>query len=184
MDFSLTADQQQIQSISRELAMDFTTRAPMHDRDASAPVENYEALRTAGLFGLTVPKELGGWGSGLLGYAIAAEELAQGCAATAMSFNMHCVVVQTLTTAAPLSLAARQRVANLVIKEKKLIAALLSEPGTTNLLYSTRSCIRRLAAYLAGTRSRGRKRLPLWLKRPIMPPYSCTPKTWPTRNRL
>ena len=140
MDFSLTADHQQIQSICRELATDFATRAAIHDRDASAPVENYEALRNAGLFGLTVPKELGGWGSGLLGYAIAAEELAQGCAATAMSFNMHCVVVQTLTTAAPLSLAARQRVANLVIKEKKLIAALRSEPGTTNLLYSTRAC--------------------------------------------
>lgn len=140
MDFALTAEQQQIQRICRELATDFATRAVIHDREASAPVENYEALRNTGLFGLTVPKELGGWGAGLLGYAIAAEELAHGCAATAMSFNMHCVVAQTLTTAAPLSLAARQRVANLVITEKKLIAAILSEPGTTNLLYSTRAC--------------------------------------------
>src|SRR5437867_2551047 len=140
MDFSLIPEHLRIQSICRELAADFATRAATHDREASAPVENYEALRKAGLFGLTVPKELGGWGSGLLGYAIAAEELAQGCVSTAMSFNMHCVVVQTLTTAEPLSLAARQRVADLVIKEKKLVAALLSEPGTTNLLYSTRAC--------------------------------------------
>jgi alkylation response protein AidB-like acyl-CoA dehydrogenase len=140
MNFSLAPDHLRIQSICRELAADFATRAAPHDRDASAPVENYEALRQAGLFGLTIPKEFGGWGSGLLGYALAAEELAQGCAATAMSFNMHCVVVQTLTTAEPLSLATRQRVADLVITEKKLIAALLSEPGTTNLLYSTRAC--------------------------------------------
>ncbi|HKA55555.1 MAG TPA: acyl-CoA dehydrogenase family protein [Candidatus Binatia bacterium] len=140
MHFSLTPDQLRIQSLCRDLATDFATRAASHDRDASAPVENYEALRQAGLFGLTIPKELGGWGAGLLGYALAAEELAQGCAATAMSFNMHCVVVQTLTTAAPLSLATRQRVADLVITEQKLIAALLSEPGTTNLLYSTRAC--------------------------------------------
>jgi alkylation response protein AidB-like acyl-CoA dehydrogenase len=140
MNFSLTVDHQRIQGLCRELATDFATRAATHDREASAPVENYEALRAAGLFGLTVPKALGGWGSGLLGYAVAAEELAQGCAATAMSFNMHCGVVQTLTTAEALSLATRQRVADLVIQEKKLIAALLSEPGTTNLLYSTRAC--------------------------------------------
>jgi hypothetical protein len=38
------------------------------------------------------------------------------------------------------SRAALQRVADLVIHEKKLIAALLSEPGTTHLLYSTRAC--------------------------------------------
>ena len=100
MDFSLTPEHLRIQGICRELATDFATRVATHDRAASAPVENYEALRHAGLFGLTVPTELGGWGAGLLGYAIAAEELAQGCAATAMSFNMHGVVVHSLTTAA------------------------------------------------------------------------------------
>lgn len=42
--------------------MDFATRAATHDRAASAPVENYEALRHARLFGLMVPTELGGWG--------------------------------------------------------------------------------------------------------------------------
>jgi alkylation response protein AidB-like acyl-CoA dehydrogenase len=140
MDFSLTPEHLHIQRVCRELAADFATRAGTHDRDASAPRENYEALRQAGLFGLTVPKALGGWGSGLLGYTIAAEELAQGCAATALSFNMHCVVVQTLTAAEPLALATRQRVVDLVIHEKRLIVALLSEPGTTNLLYSTRAC--------------------------------------------
>jgi alkylation response protein AidB-like acyl-CoA dehydrogenase len=140
MDFSLTADHLHIQAVCRELATDFATHAAVHDRDASAPVENYNALRKAGLLGLTIPKELGGWGSGLLGYAVAAEELAQGCSSTAMSFNMHCVAVNALTTAPVLSLATRQRVADLIIKEHKLVAALLSEPTTTNLLYSTRAC--------------------------------------------
>jgi alkylation response protein AidB-like acyl-CoA dehydrogenase len=140
MDFSLTADHLRIQAVCRQLATDFATRAAVHDRNASAPVENYDALRRAGLFGLTIPKELGGWGSGLLGYTVAAEELAQGCSSTAMSFNMHCVVVNTLTTAPVLSLATRQRVADLIVKERTLVAALLSEPTTTNLLYSTRAC--------------------------------------------
>jgi len=140
MDFALTPEHQRIQRLCRALATDFATRAATHDRAASAPVENYEALRHAGLFGLTVPTDLGGWGAGLLGYTIATEELAQGCAATAMSFNMHCVAVHSLTTAASLARAARQRVANLVMHEHKLIAALLSEPGTTHLLYPTRAC--------------------------------------------
>jgi alkylation response protein AidB-like acyl-CoA dehydrogenase len=139
MDFSLTTDHLRIQALCRELAADFATRAAAHDRDASAPAENYVALRKAGLFGLTIPKELGGWGAGLLGYAIAAEELAQGCASTALSFNMHCAAVAALT-ADPFPLVTRQRVADLAIKDGKLIAALLSEPGTTNLLYSTRAC--------------------------------------------
>lgn len=140
MDFSLTDDQRRMQALCHELATDFATRAAVHDREASAPVENYAALRKAGLFGLTIPKELGGWGAGFLEYTIAAEELAQGCASTALSFNMHCVVAQALTTAPVLSSASRQRVADLIINERKLVAALLSEPGTTNLLYSTRAC--------------------------------------------
>ena len=119
MDFAFTPEHQRIQHLCRALATDFATRAATHDRAASAPVENYDALRHAGLFGLMVPTELGGWGAGLLGYAIAAEELAQGCAATAMSFNMHCVAVHSLTTAAPLARAARQRVADLVIHEQQ-----------------------------------------------------------------
>src|SRR5262249_59833691 len=110
MDFSLTADHLRIQAVCRELAADFATRAAAHDRDASSPAENYVALRKAGLFGLTIPKELGGWGAGLLGYAIAAEELAQGCASTALSFNMHCVAVAALT-ADPFPLVTKQRAA-------------------------------------------------------------------------
>ena len=79
MEFALTAEHKHIQAIARELAADFAIRAGEHDRDASPPVENYAALRDAGFYGITVPKALGGWGAGLLGYTIAAEELGQGC---------------------------------------------------------------------------------------------------------
>ena len=93
MDFALTPDQLHIRDVCRSLAEDFAGRAAEHDRDASTPFKDYEALRDAGLYGLTVPKEFGGPGVGLVGYAIAAEELAQGAPATAMSFNMHCAIV-------------------------------------------------------------------------------------------
>ena len=89
MEFHITDEQRDLQRRARCLADDFATRAAQHDREASDPVENYAALRDAGFYGLNVPAELGGGGVGLLGWSLAAEELAQGCASTALSFNMH-----------------------------------------------------------------------------------------------
>src|SRR5918995_7511344 len=93
MDFHITEAHRELQHRARCLAEDFATRAAQHDREASDPVENYAALRDAGFYGLNVPTELGGGGVGLLGWSLAAEELAQGCASTALSFNMHLSVV-------------------------------------------------------------------------------------------
>ena len=139
MEFELTPDHRRIQSVARELAAGFAIRAAEHDRDASPPVDNYAALREAGFYGLTVPKDLGGWGSGLLGYIVAAEELAQGCASTALSFNMHASVVATLMYS-PVPEATKRWVADLVTKEGKLIAANASEPGSTGLLPTSYAC--------------------------------------------
>ena len=139
MEFALTPDHKRIQALARELAADFAVRAADHDRDASPPDENYAALREAGFYGLTIPKALGGWGAGLLGYTIAAEELAQGCASTALSFNMHIAVLASLM-AAPLPEANKRWIADLVVKEGKLICASLSEPGFTGLLPFAYAC--------------------------------------------
>ena len=51
MDFSLSPEHKRIQALSQELAADFEMRTAVHDRDASAPRENYAALQRAGLFG-------------------------------------------------------------------------------------------------------------------------------------
>jgi alkylation response protein AidB-like acyl-CoA dehydrogenase len=96
MDFHLAAEHKAIQNICRQLATDFVARAARHDRDNSLPLENYAALKQAGFYGLTVPKELGGQGAGLLGWSIAGEELAQGCPATALTFNMHVISQATV----------------------------------------------------------------------------------------
>jgi alkylation response protein AidB-like acyl-CoA dehydrogenase len=140
MDFSLTLDQKQIKETCAELATKFAERAEQHDREAASPVEDYRDLRNAGLFGLTVPKELGGLGAGFVGYAIAAEELAQGCASTALAFNMHCAALAILTYKSGLPDSKKRHVAEIAINQGKLISALLSEPGTTGLAYSTRAC--------------------------------------------
>ncbi|MBI3326199.1 MAG: acyl-CoA/acyl-ACP dehydrogenase [Nitrospinae bacterium] len=134
MDFRLTPEQEGIQQLCRRLAADFATRAAQHDRDTSLPLENYEILKREGLYGLLVPKELGGWGAGFLGWTLAAEELAQGCPTTALTFNMHIAAVEVCMDDPLVSPAARERMAALVVQDKKLIATALSEPGTSGIL--------------------------------------------------
>lgn len=134
MDFELSPQHKSIQEICRRLAPDFAARAAQHDREASAPVENYTLLRQEGLYGLTVPKEYGGLGGGYLGYVVAMDELAQGCASTALSFNMHCVVLPTLFEEPAVCAATRQRVADLAVSERKLFSYSVSETGASSLL--------------------------------------------------
>jgi alkylation response protein AidB-like acyl-CoA dehydrogenase len=92
------------------------------------------------------------------------EELAQGGAAMALSFNMHCVATAAMTKAVDLPLATRQRVADLIIKDGKLVAALLSEPATTNLLYSTRACSTQARRLPGGYLLNGRKAFALMVE--------------------
>ncbi|HEV3364575.1 MAG TPA: acyl-CoA dehydrogenase family protein [Acidimicrobiia bacterium] len=156
MDLALTPDQVRIRDVCRALAEELTGRAYEHDRDASSPFKDYEALRDAGLYGLMVPEEFGGLGAGFVGYCIAAEELAQGSAATAMSFNMHCALLG-LAFNFPLSVAVKQSIADLVVKEGKLICGSLSETGHAGLLYATRTCSTQIRRTDGGYVLNGRK---------------------------
>src|SRR5918996_3064288 len=133
MDFRLSEAQRDLQRRARWLADDFATRAAQHDRDASDPLETYPALRAAGFYGLNVPAALGGGGVGLLGWSLAAEELAQGCASTALSFNMHLSVVGPLMESPQVPPATKERLARLVVQEGKLIGGYLLGPTTSGL---------------------------------------------------
>ena len=134
MEFHITEEQRRLQERARCLAEDFATRAARHDREASHPVENYEALRDAGFYGLNVPTALGGSGVGLLGYSLAAEELGQGCASTALAFNMHLSIVGPLMESPIVPDAVKERVARMAVREGKLIAGNFSEPATSGLV--------------------------------------------------
>jgi len=146
MDFQLTAEHKKIQEVCRRLAADFATRAAQHDQEASLPVENYAALKREGLYGLIVPKELGGWGAGVLGWVLAAEELAQGCPTTALTFNMHIAALGIIMENPSASPAVKQHVATLAVQEQKLFASAVSEPGTSSLIGG--------ATYMPGVRAR------------------------------
>jgi alkylation response protein AidB-like acyl-CoA dehydrogenase len=134
MDFQISEAQRELQRRARRLAEDFATRAAQHDREASDPVENYAGLRDAGFYGLNVPTALGGSGVGLLGWSLAAEELAQGCASTALSFNMHLSVVGPVLESPLVSDDTKQRLAKMVVHERKLIGGNFSEPTTSGLV--------------------------------------------------
>jgi alkylation response protein AidB-like acyl-CoA dehydrogenase len=134
VDFQLTAEQQRLQRLCRELAADFATRSAVHDRDASHPVENYDRLRAEGFLALTIGKEWGGAGASFLDHTIAYEALGAGCPSTALAFNMHASVVMPLLESPELSAETKGRIAELVVHERKLIAGNFSEPDTTSLI--------------------------------------------------
>jgi alkylation response protein AidB-like acyl-CoA dehydrogenase len=138
MDFRWSKEQQDLQRRCQALAADFATRSAAHDRDASHPAENYELLRQAGLHALTIPPRWGGQGgshgAGLLTHTLAYETLAQGCPATALAYNMQASVVMPLLESPDVSDAAKDRVADLVMRQGKLIGGNFSEPGTTSLI--------------------------------------------------
>jgi alkylation response protein AidB-like acyl-CoA dehydrogenase len=82
---------------ARRLAPRFAARAAGHDADGSFPADDFADLRQSGLFGLMVPKRLGGTGAGFAEYAAVAYELARGNGATALVFNMHASVTGALS---------------------------------------------------------------------------------------
>jgi alkylation response protein AidB-like acyl-CoA dehydrogenase len=134
VNFDVTADQQRLQDKCRELAADFATRSAAHDRDASHPTENYDRLRAEGFLALTVGKEWGGLGASFLDHTIAYEALGAGCPSTALAFNMHASVVMPLLLSPEVTPETKRRVADLVARDRKLIAGNFSEPVTTSLV--------------------------------------------------
>jgi alkylation response protein AidB-like acyl-CoA dehydrogenase len=134
MEFGFTDDQKRLQYRCLELAADFATRSSAHDRDASHPVENYDRLRAEGFLELTVGREWGGAGASFLDHTLAYEALGQGCPSTALAFNMHASVVMPILQSPEVSDAAKQLVADLVVRERRLIGGNFSEPGTTSLI--------------------------------------------------
>ena len=134
MDFQLSQDQQRLQQRCLDLAADFSTRSSEHDRDASHPIENYDRLRREGLLELTIPRSLGGAGASFLDHTIAYEALGQGCPSTALAFNMHASVVMPVLESTEVSTDTKRRVADLVVRQRRLIGGNFSEPGTTSLI--------------------------------------------------
>jgi alkylation response protein AidB-like acyl-CoA dehydrogenase len=81
-----------------ELALKLATeniapRAAKHDKEASFPFDDYADLQEAGLLALCVPEQYGGLGADFETYCLVAEQIARGNAATALTYNMHCLTM-------------------------------------------------------------------------------------------
>lgn len=74
---------------ARTLAVEFASRAAVHDAEGSFPFKNFEALHQAGLLTLAAPQALGGQGATLaqLGGVIGA--IGYACPATALVLTMQ-----------------------------------------------------------------------------------------------
>jgi hypothetical protein len=78
VDFDLSEELEALQTSVRRLAQDkVKPRARAIDKDGTYPQDLFEAFRDAGLLGLCLPTEYGGSGAGILGLAIAIEEVAK-----------------------------------------------------------------------------------------------------------
>jgi alkylation response protein AidB-like acyl-CoA dehydrogenase len=113
---------------ARLLAADFATRAAAHDRDASFPFENFEKLFDAGLLSLTVPREHGGLGAGVLESARVLNEIAGGCASTALVLAMHYIQHYTMAHGRPWPKHLAELMARESVEAMGLVNVLRVEP--------------------------------------------------------
>src|SRR5947208_6987749 len=94
MDLQPSSRQRELIARARHLARErFAARADRHDRDAAFPFEDYADLRAEGFLGLCVPERYGGLGADYETYCLVSDQLAQGNASTALTFNMHCLTM-------------------------------------------------------------------------------------------
>ena len=78
MDFDLPPELSELQKSVRRLAQDrIKPRARAIDKEGTYPEDVFAAFREADLLGLCIPTEYGGSGAGILGLAIAIEEVAK-----------------------------------------------------------------------------------------------------------
>jgi len=90
MDMRPSPRQKELADLAYKLAVErFAPRADEHDRLATFPRQDYADLHESGLLALCVPEEYGGLGADFETYCLVSEQLAQGNASTALTYNMH-----------------------------------------------------------------------------------------------
>ncbi|MBK0399146.1 acyl-CoA dehydrogenase family protein [Limibaculum sp. M0105] len=140
----LTQSEDAIRRTARHLAETvFAGRAAEIDREERYPWENVEALRDAGLTGMTIPIALGGRGASLLAAVAAVTEIARHCAVSAR------IVVETNMGALGAILAygtdAQKRLAADLVLAGDKPAICITEPGAGSAATQMATTARRVA---------------------------------------
>jgi isovaleryl-CoA dehydrogenase len=130
-----------LRATAREVAATVLAgKAEQVDREGRWPAEGLAALGEAGLLGLTVDREAGGQGQGLLALAVVTEELGRVCGSTGLVYGMHCVGAKVIDVRATDD--QRQRYLAPIAAGEHITSLALSEPGTGVHFYLPRVTFR------------------------------------------
>ena len=90
MDFSLSSEQREIQTLAREFAeAEILPNAAVWDREHRFPRELFTKLGELGLMGVCVPEEHGGAGADFVSYVLVLEELSRADAGVGVTVAVH-----------------------------------------------------------------------------------------------
>jgi alkylation response protein AidB-like acyl-CoA dehydrogenase len=90
VDFELTAEQREIQAVTRDFAREqIEPHAAEWDREHRFPRELYSRLAELGLMGVCVPEAYGGAGADFLSYVLVLEELSRADAGVGVTVAVH-----------------------------------------------------------------------------------------------
>ena len=90
MDFALNEDQLMMQKMVRDFVRaEVEPAAVVTDETREFPAQIIKRMGELGLMGIPIPEEYGGAGADFLSYILAIEEIARGCASTAVILAVH-----------------------------------------------------------------------------------------------
>jgi butyryl-CoA dehydrogenase len=90
VDFELTAEQREIQALTRDFAKaEIEPHAAEWDREHRFPRDLYGKLAELGLMGVCIPEEYGGAGADFLSYILVLEELSRADAGVGVTVAVH-----------------------------------------------------------------------------------------------
>src|SRR5581483_10020482 len=90
MEFALSAEQREIQTLAREVAeAEVAPNAAAWDREHRFPRDLFTKLGELGLMGVCVPEEYGGAGADFLSYILVLEELSRADAGVGVTVAVH-----------------------------------------------------------------------------------------------
>ena len=104
------------------------------DLQGRFPIESMKALAEAGLYGLCLPKQVGGKGEGMRAFAGVVEEFAGACGSTAMVYVMHVTAAQAIATSS--TLADRDSILKEIAAGRHLTTLAFSETGSRSQFWA------------------------------------------------
>jgi len=100
MDFELSEEHKMIRETARRIARErIAPRAAEIDEKEEYPHDIFQVFREAGLLGLSIPREYGGAGAGILALCLAVEEAAKYCCSSGLMLLLSGLSTQSILIA-------------------------------------------------------------------------------------